>query len=92
MSAMLSLDEDVVAGIRKAAGYHNYFRAGLYEAVAHVQRSLETAGLDGGWRACSLRSEHDEMPDDAIRVGQVCVHHGDPSFPLIIRRIPKGGE
>ena len=81
------LDDDVVDGIRKAAGYHNYYNVGVDDAVSRVQEDLERAGLAGGWRARSLHSEAAAMPEDAIRVGQVRVRSGDPCFPLILTRV-----
>jgi len=79
------MDEDIVNGVKTAVGYHNYYNIGVYDAVAHVARSLAKAGLRGGWLATHLGHKQ-PLPEYAVRVGQVRVHHGAPDFQLIIIR------
>jgi hypothetical protein len=63
----------------QAVGYHNYFRVGLYDAL-----DLVRARCPEGWRAATDRGIADDDRPLAVRVGQVLVRHGDPSYPLYI--------
>jgi hypothetical protein len=60
-------------------GYHNYFRIGLQDALNLVQERCPD-----GWRAATDRGIAPASWPLAVRVGQVKVVHGDPSFALYI--------
>jgi len=62
-------------------GFHNYYRAGVFDAVHQVQ-----ADCPAGWRA-GAAGWHQDIPEDAVKVGQVRVRSGDPVFTLYIRRV-----
>ena len=72
---------DAELGIRALVGYHNYFHVGYSDAIQLVQNSIDQAGLN--WIATSALFENEKIPC-AIRVGQVCIHHGDRSYPLYV--------
>lgn len=73
---------DLELGIRALVGYHNYFRIGTAEASALVQARADAAGLN--WRAGCATMCGNKIPDGAIQVGQVTVHHGDRGFALYV--------
>ena len=70
--------------IKKAVGYHNYFRIGVAEAEQKVQQACPS-----GWVARAQIWPNKPIPAGAIRVGQVRVHQGDPSYALYV--YPAGG-
>jgi len=65
--------------IKAAVGYHNYFRIGTAEAEQKVQECCPA-----GWIARAQIWPSRRMPEGAVRVGQVRVHQGDPSYPLYV--------
>jgi len=67
--------------VARAVGYHNYFRLGVHEASAFVQRKCPA-----GWR-CFVGFTQ-APPEGAIRVGQVLVHQGDPPYELYVYPFP----
>lgn len=71
----IQLSEEEVKAI---VGYHNYFRLGVVEAVREVQ-----ARCPDGYRV-SFQLNKEPMPENAIVVGQIKVHHGDPGMPLYV--------
>ena len=70
--------------IKRVVGYHNYFRIGVAEAEAKVQERCPS-----GWMARTQIWPSTPMPEGAVRVGQVKVHHGDPAYALYV--CPTGG-
>ncbi|PCJ05953.1 MAG: hypothetical protein COB10_12750 [Planctomycetota bacterium] len=69
--------------VKAIIGPCDFFMVGTFEARDMVQRQLDRAGITD-WRA---GYSHDAafMPEGAVRVGQVKVHHGDREFPLWVR-------
>lgn len=72
---------DMEIGIRALVGYHNYFRIGAFEARDLVQAAADKAGLN--WAAGVLTTSN-VLPINAVRVGQVLVHHGDADRALYV--------
>ena len=70
--------------IRDKVGNQNYFNIGAYEARDKLQEVAPE-----GWKAFVKVLNSDEIPEGAIRVGQVKVRDGDPSFPLYLYPIPE---
>jgi hypothetical protein len=73
---------DQVIGVRALIGTFNYFRVGVFDAVRLVQDALNAAGMSN-WRASAAMDRH--VPDGAVIVGSVTVHHGDQPFSLYVR-------
>jgi hypothetical protein len=75
------VDDPELAAAAIQAGYCNTFRRGVGEVMKEIQEQLPN-----GFRVGYVNSEK-EIPSNAINIGQVKVHHGDPAFPLyVIRR------
>ena len=72
-----------IEAVKETIGHCNYYMVGTFEARRRVQHQLDQAGITD-WRA---GYSHDAafMPEGAVRVGQVKVHHGDREFPLWVR-------
>jgi len=69
--------------VRETIGHCNYYMVGTFEARGIVQKQLDRAGI-ADWNA-GYSHHVNRMPADAIRVGQVTVHHGDSSYPLWVQ-------
>lgn len=63
----------------------NPYMVGTFEAVAQMNQRLDWAGIDD-WKA-GYSMDYAPLPEGAIRVGQVTVHHGDPAHPLWVKQI-----
>jgi len=67
-----------------AAGYYNFYRMGVHEAVKCVQQGIDDRGL-------SLRAGYqivatgELLPEGAEVVGQVRVHSGDRPMVLYVQ-------
>lgn len=70
--------------IKAVVGHHNYFMIGVAEAEQKVQECCPP-----GWMARVNIWPRTPLPEGAVRVGQVRVHHGDPAYPLYV--ISAGG-
>ena len=71
--------------VKETIGHCNLYMVGTFEAAAQMNQRLAWAGIidwKAGW------SHHvNAMPEEAIRVGQVKVHHGDQPHPLWVKQI-----
>ena len=67
----------------------NPYMVGTFEAVAQMNQRLDWAGIDD-WKA-GYSMDYAPLPEGAIRVGQVTVHHGDPAHPLWVKQIMPDG-
>jgi len=72
--------------VKKILGHCNYYMWGTDETRNFLQKQLDRAKITD-WKAGYSRHVN-VIPEDAVRVGQVKVHHGDQEYPLWVR--PKG--
>jgi len=72
--------------VKETIGHCNYYMHGTFEAQDIVQKQLDRAEITD-WKA-GYSHHVNTIPEDAVRVGQVKVHHGDQEYPLWVR--PKG--
>ena len=65
--------------------HHNYYRIGVFDAVARVQEDIDSKGLElvAGFL---LRGE--ELPEKGKVVGSVKVHSSDVSYTLYVVPFP----
>jgi len=69
--------------VKETIGHCNYYMVGTFEARSIVQAQLDMAGITD-WRA-GYSHWCKTIPEDAVRVGQVKVHHGDQEYPLWVQ-------
>jgi hypothetical protein len=69
--------------VKETIGHCNYYMVGTFEARSRVQNQLDQAGITD-WKA-GYSHHVKAIPEGAVRVGQVQVHHGDGDFPLWVR-------
>ena len=72
--------------VKETLGHSNYYMRGTFEVVDEMQGRLTRSGITD-WKV-GYCHRGQVMPDGAVRVGQVKVHHGDPEFPLWVRPTP----
>jgi hypothetical protein len=81
------VNDPELAWVATQIGYRNVFRRGVYEVRDEIQAELAEMGLADGFIVTTVGGG---TPDSAVRIGQVRVHHGDPSYPLYVMRRPRG--
>jgi len=79
------VDDTELAEVAIQVGYCNAYCQGVFEVANEIQSSLPA-----GFRVEVGKIFNEKVPAGSIRVGQVKVRHGDPSFPLYIVRVRRG--
>ena len=69
--------------VKKVLGHCNYFMWGTFETQDFLQKQLDRAEITD-WKA-GYSHHVNAMPEGAVRVGQVKVHHGDQEYPLWVK-------
>jgi len=71
------ITDELKQRVKEQIGYINAFRRGLYDVISETQEDAPPGWMvtNGGWH-----SECDNP--NAVRLGQVKVHHGDPHFKI----------
>jgi len=71
--------------VKETIGHCNLYMVGTFEAVDQMNQRLKWAKIDD-WKA-GYSHHVNAMPEEAIRVGQVKVRHGDQPYPLWVKQI-----
>ena len=72
--------------VKETLGHSNYYMRGTFEVVDEMQGRLTRSGITD-WKV-GYCHRGQVLPDGAVRVGQVKVHHGDSEYPLWVRPTP----
>ena len=71
------ISDELKTKVKEQIGYINVFRRGVFDVLDEANEDAPP-----GWRVTYTGWHARDIPDGAVRVGQVRVHHGDPEFRL----------